>query len=190
MSRLSSTVKRPLAVVCASLLLWIPSFSQDNFDEIHREDFSRWSQVTTLSPPDIHRMWRSTSHYANESDDDLSSNCSISTLLVLGSKSWWSSVQGFRDVSLSLSSLPLVDIKSCGKRIRDPITMASATTSAIPVAVNVTKDGKIEVTTAVYPDDKEASRAVTRPYSYRWDGNSYAWSATRDSSSAIRAQKK
>ncbi len=59
----------------------------------------------------------------------------------------------------------------------------------IPVAVNVTKEGKIEITTAVSPDDKDAPHAITRTYLYQWDGNSYAWSATRDSSTLIHSHK-
>jgi len=36
----------------------------------HREDEARWAKKTGLSTFTIHRLWRSTSHFADEQDDD------------------------------------------------------------------------------------------------------------------------
>jgi hypothetical protein len=184
------TLRRPLALACASVLLWIPSFSQDNFEEIHREDFTRWSQVTALSPTDVHLMWRATSHYAKESDDD--SSIELLDITVLRSRQQILMITSAgipRCITVAVFSAARGNQKLWQEN-QGPDNYGFCDNLGIPAAVNITKDGKIEVTTAVSPDDKDAAHAVTRTYLYQWNGSSYAWSASRDSSTPIRSQKK
>ncbi len=183
------TLRRPLALACVSLLLWIPSFSQDSFEEIHREDFTRWSQVTALLPSDIHRMWRSTSHYAKENDDDSSIELLDANVLRSRQQILMITSAGIpRCVTVAVFSA-VRGYQKVWQENQGPDNYGFCNNLGIPAAVNVTKEMKIEVTIAVSPDDKNAS-AITRSYFYQWDGNSYAWSATRDSSGLIHSQKK
>lgn len=189
MSLRNPTLRRPLALACASVLLWIPSFCQDSFEEIHREDFARWSQATALSPTDVHRMWRSTSHYAKESDDD-------SSIELLDANVLRSRQQILMVTSAGIPRCITVAVFSSARGYQKlwqenqgPDNQGFCDNLGISVAVNVTKEGKIEVTTAVSPDEKDPSHAVTRTYLYQWDRNSYAWSATRDSSTLVHLHK-
>ena len=54
-----------LAIVIAVL----PVYAQ-NWLVLHQEDEVKWAKKTGLSSGAIHRLWRSTSHFADEQDDD------------------------------------------------------------------------------------------------------------------------
>jgi hypothetical protein len=134
-------------------------------------------------------MWRATSHYAKESDDD-------SSIELLDANVLRSRQQILMITSAGIPQCITVAVFSAARGYQKlwqenqgPDNYGFCDNLVITVAVNVTKEMKIEVTTAVCPDDKDASHAVTRTYSYQWDGNSYAWSATRDSSSLIHSKK-
>jgi hypothetical protein len=172
---------RSLAIVCSSMLLWIHVFSQDNFDTIHQEDFARWSQVTRLSPSDIHRMWRSTSHYANESDDDSSIELIDAKSLAWRNQTLMIVSAGIpRCVTVAVFSVAPVPQKLWQEN-QGPDSYGFCDNLGIVVDVTVTKDGMILIATAVHPDENDGSRAVIRTYSYKWDGKTYVWLATRDS---------
>ena len=141
-------------------------------------------------PTDIHRMWRATSHYAKESDDD-------SSIELLDANVLRSRQQILMITSAGIPKCITVTVFSAGRGYQKlwqenqgPDSYGFCDNLGIPVVVNITKEGKIEVTTAVFPDEKDASHAITRTYLYQSDGGSYAWSASRDSSILIRSQKK
>jgi hypothetical protein len=51
---------------CASALV---ACAQD-WGQVHREDDAKWARVSGLTPAEVHSLWRMSSHYANEADDD------------------------------------------------------------------------------------------------------------------------
>lgn len=157
-------MKRSLAIACASLWLCIPVFSQDNFDAIHQEDFARWSQVTRLSASDIHRMWRSTSHYANESDDDSSIELLDTKSLARRNQILMVVSAGIpRCVTVAVFSAPAAPQKLWQEN-QGPDNYGFCDNLGIAVDVNVTKEGMIAVATAVHPEENQDSRAVMRTY--------------------------
>jgi hypothetical protein len=69
---MDSVAKRTWNVVLAVVTVSVAALCQSDFSGVHQDDFRRWSQVTTLAEREIHQMWRSVSHYADEKDDDSS----------------------------------------------------------------------------------------------------------------------
>jgi hypothetical protein len=126
-------------------------------------------------------MWKSTSHYANEKDDD-------SSIELLDVKSL-----GFRKqiVMVVSAGIPKCvnaavfsgegDYLKLWQEDKGPDGYGFCDNLGIPVEVNIASVGEIEVTTAVYPEGKQASHAVIRKYVYAWNGKSYAWKRTEDS---------
>src|SRR5262245_20941035 len=55
--------------VFAILGILLPMHAQ-NWTSLHREDEERWAKRTGLSSLEIHRLWRASSHFADEEDDD------------------------------------------------------------------------------------------------------------------------
>ena len=173
-------------VLIAQLLWTATAFSQENFAPIHEEDFARWSRTTTLAARDIHRMWRSTSHWANEDDDDSSIELvDVKTL-------------GFRNQILMVvsSGIPKcvtvavfsrADYRMLWQEDHGSDNYGFCDNLAIPVDVNVTQGGLVEVSTAVYPEGKPASHAVVRKYVYQWNGKGYQWLRNQDSLKLIPA---
>ncbi len=177
---------KKVSLICfAFLSLFIPAVAQEDFNEIHREDFARWAGETSLAPADIHKMWRSVSHYANEGDDD-------SSIERLDTK-----VLSYRRQILMITSAGIpkcitvavfsseIHHQKLWQENQGPDSYGFCDNFGIPVKVSVSADGLIEVVTAVYPDEKESTHAVVREYSYAPYGDSYRWSRTRDSLTLI-----
>jgi hypothetical protein len=61
-------MSRGLTVV-AILSILLPMHAED-WTSLHREDEERWAKKTGISALEIHRLWRASSHFAEEEDDD------------------------------------------------------------------------------------------------------------------------
>jgi hypothetical protein len=161
--------------LCASvsLLLLFPGFAQEDFTAVHQDDFARWSQVTRLSPADIHHMWRSTSHYAEERDDDSSIDLVDVKSLCL------------RNQILMVTSAGLPQCLTAAVFSRQPtfpkLWQVGQTPGghgfcdalSSPAKVHVTREGEIDITTAVSP--VESSQPEVHTYAYKWDGKTYVY---------------
>jgi hypothetical protein len=53
----------------AIVIALLPLYAQD-WLVLHHADEAKWAKKTGLSSGTIHRLWRSTSHFADEQDDD------------------------------------------------------------------------------------------------------------------------
>ena len=180
------------------LLLFLLSASlaiaQEDFSQFHAEDFARWSGVTTLPPSDIHRMWRSMSHWADENDDD-------SSIELVDVKALASRRQILMAVSAGKPKCVTLAIFTMGsgypkaypklwQEDRGSDDFGFCDNLGIPVDVSVTKDGSVEISTAVHPEGEGASHAVVRKYVYRWNGRTYVWLKNQDSLKTIAARSK
>jgi hypothetical protein len=170
-----------LLVFLTAQSLWTTALAQDDFTEIHKEDFARWFGFTSLTPSDIHKMWRSTSHYANEGDDD-------SSIELLDTKSLGSRRQILMVTSAGIPKCVTVAIfstelghRKLWQQDQGPDDYGFCDNLGIPVRVSVSLDRLIQVTTVVYRDEDDSSRVVVREYSYVVYGDSHRWSRSRDS---------
>ena len=53
----------------AMVMAMLPVYAQ-NWLVLHHEEEEKWAKKTGLSSVAVHRLWRSTSHFADEQDDD------------------------------------------------------------------------------------------------------------------------
>ena len=173
-------------LTCLALLsLFIPAVAQEDFNEIHKEDFARWAGETALAPADIHKMWRSLSHYANEGDDDSSIELLDIKALSYRRQILMSTSAGIpKCITVAVFSSEVHHQRLWQENL-GPDSYGFCDNFGIPVKVSVSREGLIEVATAVYPDEQQPTRAVLREYSYGWDGGSYRWALTRDSFAPI-----
>jgi hypothetical protein len=165
-------MRRGIALL-AALTILLPLYAQD-WISLHRKDEAKWAQTTGMSSFAIHRLWRSTSHFADEQQDD-------SHIEVLDTKSLadqkqvllvtsageprcltlavFSKVTGFMKV-WSADSTPNGD-GFCDKL-------------GLPVRIAVTKSG-IEVFVPQEPLNRRpsASHADVEHWVYHWTGKTY-----------------
>lgn len=59
----------PSYILVLVFLFAMPVLSQ-NWVALRQKDEASWAQKTGLAPAAIHRMWQSSSHFADEKDDD------------------------------------------------------------------------------------------------------------------------
>jgi hypothetical protein len=171
-------------------LLLTPAFAQEDFTAVHNEDFARWAHITTLSTSEIHRMWRETSHYENEADDDSSIELVDQTSLAFRKQILMLISAGLPHcVTVAIFSADRAHTK-LWQASQGPDDHGFCDNLGIAAEVNVLQEGVITVATAILPDDDNQSRAVVRTYSYRWNGKSYEWLATNDSSKLVRPPAK
>src|SRR3954464_10455584 len=178
------------------LLLFLLStslaISQEDFTQFHAEDFAPTSNETTLPPSDIHRIWRSMSHWADESDDD-------SSIELVDVKALASRKQILMVVSAGIPKCVTLAVFTIGtgypklypkiwQEDHGSDNFGFCDNLGIPVEVDVTKDGLIEVSTAVYPESEGAAQAVVRKYVYGWNGKTYGWIKSRNSLKTIAAR--
>lgn len=157
---------------CALLVLVASGIAQEDFTAVHREDFARWAQLTGLSPAGIHRMWRSTSHYASEADDD-------SSIDLVDVSSLRSRKQILMVTSAGLPRCVTVAVFSSQSPAFRKVWQAEQAANGSgfcdmlgsPAAVNVAQSGDIEITVAV--PREETNLPEVHAYTYRWDGSSY-----------------
>jgi len=171
-------------------LIWIfasvfAALLQDNFAVIHQEDFTRWSRVTGLQPAEIRQMWRSTSHYADENDDD--SSIELVDVTSLASRN-----QILLIASAGIPKCLNVAVFSSGRghlklwqEAQGPDGFGFCDNLGIPAEINVSKSGEVEITAAVYRYSDKPTEAIIREYIYRWNKTSYVWKASYDSSRPI-----
>lgn len=153
-------------------VLVAPMFAQEDFTAIHREDFARWAQLTSLSPADIHRMWRATSQYGNEADDDSSIDLvDVSSLLSRNQILMVTSAGLPRCITVAVFSSNRPPFSKIWQVEQTPDGRGFCDKLDTSAAVNVARSGAIEITAVTQSEDAE--RPEVHTYRYKWDGNSY-----------------
>ncbi len=64
-------MRAPTGILFVFLAVSAGSGQEPNWAQVHREDEAKWAHNTGLPPSVIHGLWRTSSHYADEADDDL-----------------------------------------------------------------------------------------------------------------------
>ena len=165
-------MKTFLLSACVLLVIVGSAFAQDDFSAIHREDFARWAQLASLSPSDIHQMWRSTSHYANEADDDSSIDLvDVSSLRFRNQILMVTSAGLPRCLTVAVFSAQRPAFTKIWQVSQTPDGQGFCDTLDVTAAVNVGRSGEIEITSALRNGATEHPSVST--YLYKWEGNSY-----------------
>jgi len=120
-------------------------------------------------------MWRSTSHYAEERDDD-------SSIDLVDVKSLCLRHQILMVTSAGLPQCLTIAVFSAEPSFpklwqidQTPDAHGICNVLGSPATVNVTKTEDIEISMSVSPDD--SSRPEIHTYAYKWDGKSYVYAS-------------
>jgi hypothetical protein len=158
----NSSMRFALFLLAASSL-----FAQD---AVHGEAI--WAKTTGLPIQTVHRMWRSTSHFANESDDD-------SQIVMLDAQSLAARNQLLMVTAAGVPTCFTVTVFS--KAAGNLKLWSESSTSdgngfceAVGIDPEVTvQNGKILVKAAVGMHSEDASHADVAEYTYLWTGSTY-----------------
>jgi len=157
------------------------SFAQEDLAAVHRDDFARWSRVTTLTPVEIHQMWRSMSHYAQEADDDSSIELldidSLATrkqiLMITGAGMPHCVVVAVFDADRPHRKIWQEDQGPSGHGFCDR--------PGSPADIKIDTAKNIRVNIALNSDDPKISAPVFLGYTYKWNGTTYAREPVKES---------
>jgi hypothetical protein len=155
----------------ATLTILLPLYAQD-WISLHREDEAKWARKTGMSPFAINRLWRSTSHFADEQDDD-------SRIELLDTTSFANRNQVLLVTSAGEPRCLTLTVfsKSTGflkvwSEAQTPDGHGFCDNLGIPVRFTLSDRG-IEVIVPRERHSPRASHADVEHYPYRWSGKTY-----------------
>jgi len=162
--------KGPLALF-VFLALLVSLWCQD-WISLHREEEKRWAKQTGMSPAMIHQLWRSTSHFADEADDDSHIELLDATTLAERNQILFVTSAGEpRCLTFTVCSKGTGFLKNW---TADHSPSGHGFCDDLGIAVRSTVDERrAEIVAPLGRHSPRASHADVAHYEYRWDGRTY-----------------
>lgn len=139
----------------------------------HREDEARWARKTGVPPSVVHRLWRASSHFADEQEDD-------SEIELPDTTSFAERNQVLLVTSAGEPRCLTLTVFSTGARFlkvwsadQTPDGNGFCDNLSIPVRLTVGKD-RIEIAVPRERLSPRSSHVEVEHYHYRWTGKSYS----------------